>query len=160
MGAGIRRVNKRAEDIDDSTKTLIQIFFFILLFFIGWKAYNLLNEFFINDMEQGTIKSMERLQVELDNFIEDERHFPLYIDASHKIMVLPPQDSLLCKGNNSCVCICMLDSECENNAMKKCRTLRESITHSIVIPPHFDEEDNPITFTCTLKKNKTIDITC
>ncbi len=123
MDVKTMRANKKSQML----KTFVQIVFFLMLFVIAHKAYSSIMGFWIKDLEQGTIKSMEGLRIEIDNMVGDEVSVPIYIDARHKINGF--KNSLnprFCKDGKSCICICSKDSNCENNAIKRCMTINNA----------------------------------
>jgi len=137
-------------------RTFIQILFFIMLFFIAFKAYNSLMSFWVKDLEQGTIKSMEGLKVEIDNMIKEEAFVPIYVDLRHQIKGFRvPPDIRFCKGNSSCLCICSLNSSCENNAIKRCLSLDSRLAEDFSCEPKKDDEsDKSKVYDAILSKKK------
>jgi hypothetical protein len=152
------RARKKAEAL----KTFIEVIFFVLLFFIGYKAYGYLMEFWIHDLDAGTIKSMEGLKVEMDNMVKDSTTVPLFIDGNHKIVGFTHfERTRECEGNRSCVCICSVDSQCENNALKKCVGLEAKLYSDFIINPKKADDTDHRTFNCILtKKGEKLLVSC
>jgi hypothetical protein len=146
-----RRANKKAQMV----KAFVQIVLFLLLFFVAYKAFTGLMNFWIKDMEQGTIKSMEGLEVEIENMVKDKSEVPIYIDLKHQINGYPSSpDQKMCRGDKSCICICDLDSNCENNAIKKCTAIDVKLAAQFSCTPKKTEEGKAKVFNIVLTKEE------
>ncbi len=155
----VRRRSKKAQD--GGTRTFVQIIFFVLLFFIAYKLVTMLLGSFVRDAEQGTIKSMERLQIEMNSMTKEKAIVPIYIDATRKLQGFS-QNTVhkKCTDGISCICMCIKDSPCINNAIKDCVPLSVTLDEEFTLDPRIIDE-KPITYNCELyKKEEKVGILC
>lgn len=155
-----RKLNKKG---DESVKTLVQIILFIGLFFIAYKLFNGLMDWWVGgSLHEGTVKSIERIKIEAENMVKDEASFPVFVDNNHQIFWFKEgKGRLLCKEGKSCICICSKDSQCENNAVKKCEISSAVPLEDYTLMSRKDKNEKPIAYNCNLiKKEQFIQVQC
>lgn len=147
-------------------KLLIELLFFLLLFFIAYKVFNALMSYWVSDLEQGTVQSLERLKIEIDNMAKNETNIPMYVDKSNQIVGYKNNSNpMLCRERGPCICICSSDaskeSRCENNAAKKCIQPVTLLDADFNIGSRLDKDNKAKTFSCKLaKQEKAVKVTC
>ena len=152
------RKNKKAQMV----KTFIQIIFFVMLFFVAFKTFNYLMGFWIKDLEQGTIKSLEGLKIEIDNMVRENASVPVYIDHRHQINGFVQLNKIGgCQKEGSCLCICSRDSDCENNALKRCLPIDTKLANDFTCNFKEDAKGNTRTYNAFLSKEENkVRVTC
>jgi hypothetical protein len=151
------RTRKKNQKKAESIKTFIEIIFFVALFFIGLKIFNTLMEWWVGEnLESGTVRSMERLRIEIENMVGDETQIPLYIDKDHSLRGYEDGVGIIeCKAGKACICICSAGSACENNARIQCTAVEQKI-EPFSRTSFVDEQGETVSFPCKLTRQDDI----